>query len=366
MKAVAVFPNKRQISVVNKEPPGALGEGEVRLKMLEVGVCGTDREIASFQYGIPPEGEDHLVIGHESLGEVVEVGKGVNRIHKGDLVVTRVRRPCNHPDCGPCRAGRQDFCITGDFTERGIKGRHGYMTEEVVDNERYMHVVPKALREIGVLTEPLTIAQKAIAELEQVHHRMPWLGKAFRDYRPKALVLGAGPVGLLGAMSFIEKGFDTYVYSRSRKPNEKNPIAEAIGAPYIAAEQHPPEELPEKVGHIDVVYEATGASAVSFEVLKQLGPNGVFVFTGVPGRKAPVPVDTDFIMRNMVLKNQILFGTVNAGPDAYDHAIAALQSFDRRWPEAIRSLITGRYPVEKALDLLEGRGSGIKDVITFA
>lgn len=365
MKAVAVFSSRREIAVIDEKPPSAPGDTEVRLEMLEIGVCGTDREISRFDYGEPPAGSDHLVIGHESLGRAVEVGKKVTRIKPGDLVVTMVRRPCAVPTCTACRAGRQDFCFTGEFTERGIRGRHGYMTEQVVDDEKYMHVVPASLRHVGVLTEPLTIAQKALAELRAIHDRLPWTeGGKFRDYKPRALVLGAGPVGLLGAMSLAVEGFDVFVYSRSRKPNDKSNISETFGIPYISAENHGVDELPKLVGQIDVVYEATGASRVSFEVLKALGTNGVFVFTGVPGRKGPAPVDTDLLMRNMVLKNQIVLGTVNAGPDAFHNAIAALGEFNTRWPVALGALITGQYPIEKARDLLTGdAGGGIKDVI---
>ena len=136
MKAVAVFPGKRQVQLIEQEPPPLASPTAVRLRMLEVGVCGTDREICAFQYGTPPAGSEHLVIGHESLGQVVEVGPEVTRLARGDLVVTMVRRPCPHAECVACRAGRQDFCFTGDFSERGIKNLHGFMTETVVDEER--------------------------------------------------------------------------------------------------------------------------------------------------------------------------------------------------------------------------------------
>ena len=162
MKAVAVVPGTREVRLVEQEAPRVATPTHVKLRMLDVGVCGTDREICAFQYGTPPAGSEHLVIGHESLGQVVEVGPAVTRLKQGDLVVTMVRRPCPHPECRACTRGRQDFCFTGDFSERGIKNLHGFMTETVVDEERYMHLVPAALREVAVLVEPLTIAEKAI------------------------------------------------------------------------------------------------------------------------------------------------------------------------------------------------------------
>src|SRR5438094_3441545 len=228
MKAIAVFPGRREVKLIEQEPPTLGAPTDVRLRMLDVGVCGTDREICAFQYGTPPAGSEHLVIGHESLGEVVEVGSAVSRVKPGDLVITMVRRPCLHEDCMACRAGRQDFCYTGDFSERGIKGLHGFMTETVVDDERYMHVVPRALRDVAVLVEPLTIAEKALIQVDQVQQRLPWIcavepGKA-RQTCHRAVVIGAGPVGLLGAMALTARGFDTSVYSREPAPNPKSDL----------------------------------------------------------------------------------------------------------------------------------------------
>ena len=174
MKAVAVFPDQKQYRVIDHPEPRIDKPTQARLRILDVGICGTDKEIVSFQYGTPPPGSDYLIIGHESLGEVIEVGSDVSNVHVGDLVVTSVRRPCDHPECVACRAGRQDFCYTGDFTERGIKQRHGYMTEFVVEESGYMSVLPPQLREVGVLVEPLTIAEKGMTQLWQVQQRLPW------------------------------------------------------------------------------------------------------------------------------------------------------------------------------------------------
>jgi len=335
--------------------------------MLEAGVCGTDKEICAFEYGTPPAGSHRLVIGHESLGEVVEIGPKARRVKLGDLVVPMVRRPCPHEFCVACRADRQDFCFTGDFKERGIKEMHGFMAQYVVDDEKYMNTVPGELRDVAVLVEPLTIAEKGLAQIWQMQQRLPWScpaspGKASAHCH-KALVLGAGPVGLLGAMALVIRGFDTYVYSREAAPNPKWQFVEAIGARYLSSEAIAPESLPQQIGNIDLVYEATGASSLAFEMMQHFGTNGVFVFTGVPGRKAPIKVDTDLIMRNLVLKNQVVFGTVNAGRDSFENSIRDLGTFSQRWPEVLKSLITGRFPMDAFGDLLLGRPGGIKNVI---
>jgi glucose 1-dehydrogenase len=370
MRAVGVYPAKREVRVVDHPEPKITSATQAKVRVLEVGVCGTDREIVSFQFGAPPQGSEYLIIGHESLSEVVEAGPQVSKVKPGDLVVMSVRRPCPHQSCVACRQGRQDFCYTGDFTERGIKQAHGYMTEFVVEEERYLNPVPRELRDVAVLIEPLTIAEKSLEQLWMVQRRLPWdcpedPGKPAAHCR-RAVVLGAGPVGILGAMALKVEGFEVSVYSRSANHDEKNDILTAIGVRYIAAETHSTEEMAKIAGPIDVVYEATGASSVAFDVLKHLGPNAVFVFTGMPGPKGPIPVDTDEIMRNMVLNNQIVLGSVNAPPQAFQSAIQHLGIFAQRWPETLRSVITARFPLERALDALKIQPGGVKNVVAVA
>jgi threonine dehydrogenase-like Zn-dependent dehydrogenase len=370
MKAVAVIPERAEIRLIDQEPPMLRGPRDVRVRILEVGVCGTDREICRFDYGTPPPNGPHLIIGHESLGEVLEVGPEVTRVRPGDLVVPMVRRPCAHDHCAACRAEHADFCFTGDFRERGIQSAHGFMAEQIVDDERYMNVVPPALRDVAVLVEPLTIAEKALAQIWEVQHRLPWSCSATpgtpHAHCRRAVVIGAGPVGLLGAMALVHAGFDTTVYSRGGETGAKGGIVATIGGRYVDADRTTVDDLARRVGNIDVVYEAAGASQVAFDVMRVLGTNGIFVFTGVPGRRGPVEIDTDLLMRNLVLKNQVVLGTVNASRGAFEAAIADLGAFMERWPEAVRAIISGRFPVERHRDLLLGPPDGIKNVLTFA
>jgi threonine dehydrogenase-like Zn-dependent dehydrogenase len=372
MRAIAVFPRTREVKLIDHPEPVITTPTQVKVRILDVGVCGTDKEICGFHYGFPPEGDSHLVIGHEALGEIVETGRGAKTFKRGDLVVLTVRRPCNRPECAACAEGRQDFCFTGSFTERGIKQQHGFMTEYVVDDESFMVKVPPHLRDLAVLVEPLTIAEKALIQVWQVQQRLPWsCPHAANDGGEKkpgvchhALILGAGPIGLLGAMAFRNAGFATFVYSLEAEDSDKAALVRSFDCTYVSAATTPVDKLVDRIGTIDAVYEATGASKLSFEVLKQCGPNAAFIFSGVPGLKGPVPVDTDFIMRNMVLKNQVVFGTVNAGRDAFEAAIRDLDEFRKRWPDATRRLISGYYPIEKFKDPLFSN-AGIKNVIRF-
>jgi glucose 1-dehydrogenase len=367
MKAVAVFPGEKKLALIDHPEPELVNSHHVKIRMLEVGVCGTDREISAFDYGTPPEGSQYLVLGHESLGKVVSIGKDVTRVKPGDLAVMSVRRPC--PElCPACAVGRQDFCYTGDYDERGIVRRHGYMTEFVVEEERYIHRVPAEIREFGVLTEPLTIAEKAFDQIEKVQLRMPWTcpdraGK--RNSCHTAVVLGAGPVGLLGAMKLVIEGFKVFVYSRG-KESEKPPLVRAIGATFVASEETKPQDLSAACGgRIDVVYEAMGAPSVAFDVVQELGMNAIFVFTGVPGHQEPMPVNTSMIMRDMVLRNQLVLGTVNASPQHFDDAIRDLGTFGQQFPNVVKKLITKRFPIEDYSEPIEGH-EGIKNVIEIA
>lgn len=372
MKAVGVLPEKREVRLIEHAIPEVAGAYDVKIRSLEVGVCGTDKEICTFVYGAPPSGFDYLVLGHESLGQVVEVGAGVSVFRPGDLVVPSVRRPCPHTHCRPCRHDLQDFCSTGDFTERGIKMTHGYMTEYYVEEEKFLTWVPPELRDVAVLVEPLTVAEKALAQVWKVQQRLPWanpepdnpeapgLGAGLR-----ALVLGAGPVGILGAMALLAQGFEVYVYSRSPAPNPKADLVESLGAKYISSQTVPVDLMAEEVGKIDLVYEALGVARISFDVMKVLATNGIFVFTGIPAPRPAIPVEADILMRNVVLKNQAIIGTVNADRDAFQAAIRDLGTFLYKWPEALRSLITGRFKIESFRELLVGDKQGIKNVIAL-
>jgi glucose 1-dehydrogenase len=371
MKAIAVNPKKRDVGMIEHPAPTLSSSTEVKFRTLEVGICGTDREICRFDYGNPPQGFEHLVLGHECLGEVTEVGTGVRSMKRGDLVVPMVRRPCPHPQCVPCRNDRSDFCTTGDFVERGIKEYHGFMTEEVVDQEKFLCPVPASLRDVAVLMEPLTVAEKALIQIWKVQQRLHWECPVIPGRPPahchKAVILGAGPIGILGAMAFKVAGFDTYVYSRSKAPNPKSELVQSFGVEYISSEEVSPAALEKRLGKIDVIYEAVGTAKIAFDVLQILGLNGVYVFTGIPGHPLPhVMVDAEFIMRNMVLKNQVLIGTVNAGRDAFDAATRDLGIFMQRWPEALRAVITARHDLGKANELLLGKATGIKNVLKFS
>jgi glucose 1-dehydrogenase len=361
LKALAAFPSTREVRIIDAPEPAIEKPTDIKLRILEAGICGTDREITAFEYGEPPAGSEYLIMGHEALGEVVEVGGSVTGLASGDLAVLTVRRPCPDEGCTPCRRGRQDFCITGHFTERGIKGVHGYFTEFVVEDERYAVKVPRALRDVAVLIEPLTVAEKAAEQLRVITQRLP--GDLKHDpSNLHAVVLGAGPIGLLGAMKLTRGGFNTWVYSMDAQDSPNVRVAEAIGARFISAAEHPPTDLAKIVGNISLMYEATGIASVFFGALSVLGVNGVFMSTGVPAMGEPVEIDARRIMRNAVLDNHVICGTVNAGRASFEEAVDDLDWLMQRFPDAVRGLITSRVGLDDALRAVVAPG-GIKTVI---
>ena len=367
MKALAVSQRSRSVRVVDIDPPVLSTPSMVRVRMLEVGVCGTDAELCAFEYGDPPGGADYLIAGHEALGVVEEVGADVERLRKGDLVVPSVRRPCPSEECAACLSGNQDFCVTGDYTERGIKGAHGFLAEQIVEEERYLHIVPAELREVGVLAEPLTIAEKGLRQYAAIQRRLPWMAgaddEAFMHGR-RAVVLGAGPVGLLGAMLFMERGFDTWVFSRGDADTPNARLADSIGATYVSSSGTQFADLAADVGQIDLVYEATGAPQLAFDVMAHLDANAVCVLTGVPGEEKAMRIEGDEIMKRLVLRNQVVVGTVNANRRDFGQAIRDLGRFDSARPSELRGIVTHRVPMDAFCEQATSK-RGIKSVIAL-
>lgn len=359
MRAFVVNPRQKSARLIDRPQPHSPLHNQVVLRMLDVGICGTDREITRFEYGAPPAGVQELVLGHEALAEVAEVGPDVTLFHAGELVVPTVRRPCASARCPPCRAGRQDFCITHEFSERGIVRADGYLTEFVLEDERYLIPVPHALREVGVLVEPLSVVCKAVAEYTMLRERF-----AFEMPHPRALVLGAGPVGLLAAMAFSANGSETYVFSREPEGGPRAALIAAFDGHYISSERLGVADLRQHIGTVDVIFEAVGVPLVAWGALPTLAPNGVYLLTGVPASGEPMPGDLRRWMRDIVLQNQVIIGIVNAGPSAYEQAVIRLEQFLALFPEALRALLS-RVPLEQAGEVTQ-HAKGVKDVITFA
>jgi len=341
--ALAIYPGKGKVHLATREDPQVDDPHLVKLQVLQVGICGTDREEVAGGRAQAPMGQDELVIGHEMLGRVLEIGGQVSRVSKGDLAIFTVRRGCGR--CLPCRMNRPDMCQTGEYSERGIKGLDGYQAEHVVDLEQYIVRVPAELKDVAVLTEPLTITEKAIDESVRIQNaRLPeaaarpdWL------FGRRCLVAGIGAVGLLAALALRLRGADVFGLDIVDPESTRPRWLEAIGGTYIDGRQVAPDHVDEKVGPMDLIFEATGVAKLEFNLLDALGPSGIYVLTGIPGGDRPLEIPGAQLIRQLVLDNQLMLGSVNASRDHFQMAVDDLVRAEARWPGAAQKLITARH-----------------------
>lgn len=325
MQALTVEPGAAHSTHVEQvdEPKG---DG-VLLRVLEVGVCGTDREISEGLYGVAPQGEKRLVLGHESLARVERDGHGFS---KGDLVCATVRRSCGH--CIPCGEGAPDSCLTGDYTEHGITRLDGFACELAVERPEFLVAIPRSLGRLAVLAEPTSICTRGVRHALTIGTRQPWVPK-------RALVTGAGAVGLLSAMLLRLEGLEVYV--ASLEPSSS--IAEALGAKYVSTKSTDLADL----GSFDIVVEAAGVAQLMLDGLGLLGRSGVCCLLGIDGRPGKVTIDSKVVGSDTVLENRVLFGSVNAHHRDWVAGVEALDQARREFPGALEQLIGLRVPLDR-------------------
>lgn len=354
MKAVSLVPRQSgSARCLDMEPPRRRA-GDVEVRTLAVGVCGTDQEILGGLYGEAPAGAERLVLGHEACG-VVERGAG--GLRGGDLVVPMVRRPCPER-CWNCRAREQDMCLTGNYREHGIKGLHGFMRERFTESPTYLVGLPRPLRPVAVLMEPLSVVEKGVGQAFRLQRRLRW--------RPRrALVLGAGPIGLLGALLARALGLRTTVWSLGVGP-AREAWLERIGADALDAAAHPLGELPGRLGNLDLILECTGAALVVTGALTTVGVNGVLCLLGVSGGDRRVEVPVDRWNLRAVLANQVVVGSVNANRRDLEAGARHLAAWRRRWPGLLEALLTRAVPPDRFEEAVARRPDDIKTVVRFA
>jgi glucose 1-dehydrogenase len=335
MQAVAVrpgVPDSMHLAQLPKPKITEIPEGRgVLVKVLRVGVDGTDKEINAAEYGAAPPGYDFLVTGHEGFGRVEEVGPGVTELVPGDYVVATVRRPGSSIYD---RIGTSDMTTDDVYYERGINLRHGYLTEYYVDDVEYIVKIPCELREVGVLLEPTTVVEKGIAQAYEIQRRL-------RVWRPrKVAVMGAGTIGLLAALVLRLRGLDVTVFGRTPRPYLNSDLIEALGARYETTAELPIVEGAKKYGPFDLIFEATGASPVVFESMQALGKNGVLVLSSVTGGDKMIQVPADRINLEFVLGNKVMVGTVNANREYFEMGVKDLAHAEAQYPGWLERLLT--------------------------
>lgn len=367
MKAIAITPGTAGARLVERPEPALSEPDEIKLRVLRVGICGTDREELSGGRADAPAGQNELVIGHEMLGQVSALGAAVTRVKVGDHAVFTVRRGCG--DCLSCHIERADMCQSGDYCERGIKGLDGYQTEFVVDREAVVVRVPPELAAVGVLLEPLSIVEKAVDEtlrLQRVRDpaaaiQPDWL------WGRRCLVAGLGPVGLLAALALRLRGGEVYGLDLVEPDTPRPQWLEAIGGHYVNGKEIPAAQVAAKIGGMDVVLDASGVASLEFNLLDALARNGVYVITGIPGGDRPLEVAGAELMRQLVLDNQVMLGSVNAARGHFQMAADDLARADMRWPGQVAKLITHRLSPQAFIASKAAPPEGvIKEVVEWA
>jgi threonine dehydrogenase-like Zn-dependent dehydrogenase len=347
MQAITVQPGKAgsaELAEVD-EPPAS--DGPVLVEAIALGVCGTDREIVAAHYGSAPPGRDRLVLGHESLGRVLEAPAG-SGLAPGDHVVGIVRRPDPVP-CASCAAGEWDMCRNGRYTERGIKELDGYGSQRWRLEPGFAVKVDPGLGPLGVLLEPASVLAKAWDHIERIGRRAHW--------RPRrVLVTGAGPIGLLAALFAAQRGLEVHVLDVV-KEGPKPALVGRLGATYHTG------PAADACADADVVVECTGVGRLVFDVIRCNAPGGIVCLTGISSGGREVAVDLADVNRRLVLENDVIFGSVNANRGHYEAAAAALARAERGWLER---LISRRVPLERWAEALEHQPDDIKVTIDFA
>ncbi len=336
MKAVAVTPGTpnsahlRDVPAPNVEDvPGGRG---VLVQVLRVGVDGTDKEINEAKYGMAPPGEDFLILGHENFGRVVAVGPNVpSNIRPGAYVVAMVRRPGGSIyDL----IGLQDVTTDDTYYERGINLRHGYLSEYYVEDAAYVVPLPDLLGEVGVLLEPLTVAEKGINQAFEIQRRL-------RVWTPcRAAVLGSGTIGLLASLALRLRGLEVVCYSLRPPPYLNSDLIEALGATYVSAQDSTLAEAGERHGPFDVIFECTGHSPLVFQAAEALAKNGVLVLSSVTGGDTKTEVNADKINQGFVLGNKVMVGTVNASRADFLSGVDDLIKSEALYPGWLKQLLT--------------------------
>jgi glucose 1-dehydrogenase len=328
-------PNSAHLAELDKPSLSDVADGRgVLVKVLRVGVDGTDREINAAEYGAAPPGYEFLVIGHEGFGQVEAVGPNVSFIRPGDFVVATVRRPGSSLYDA---IGLQDMTTDSQYFERGINLRHGYLTEYYVEDEEFVVKVPAGLREVGVLLEPMTVAQKGITQAYEIQRRM-------KVWRPRtAAVMGSGTLGLLASLVLRLRGLQVTTFGRSTRPYLNADLLEWIGARYVATTDRRIADVAAESEGFDLVFEGTGSSAVVFESMQALARNGVLVLTSITGGGRTLEVPADRINLEFVLGNKVMVGSVNASRENFETGVRDMSQAEAEYPGWLRQLLT--HPV---------------------
>jgi threonine dehydrogenase-like Zn-dependent dehydrogenase len=353
MKAIVAEPPKNNsvklVDLIKPKPK----KNQVLLKILRVGIDGTDREINEGIYGTPPKGHKYLVLGHESLGRIQELGEGVKNFSIGELVVPTVRRPCDE-QCLNCEIGETDMCLTGNYYEHGIYRLHGFASEYALSEANYLIKIPEELANVAILLEPLSIAEKAIIQTLKIQERLDW--------KPKnVLINGAGPLGLLTAIILALRRFRVYVAATRKTESLKGKIVQSIGGSYINVKETPINSLDID---FDLIIEATGRVDVALKNFALLNRNSIMCILGIYHEQKACQEFGKFLT-NMTLGNRLVFGSVSSNKNHFKMGIKDMYRTNQQYGPLLQKLITQSLELEEFAQSFKPERENIKTIINF-
>ncbi len=373
MLAVGMMRKKEGVHTFELPMPEIKQPDEVLVRVKEVSPDGTDFNMIRYGLQDIAEGRDGIALGHEMVGVVEVVGSGVKSLAPGDVVTMTVRRGCGQ--CQPCLHNQSDMCMTGLYTERGIQKLDGFLTQFVVDQEQYIVKVPPGLAKFAVFTEPLSIAEKGIEQIRVIQSRFPWACAHPEHAFPSsdwggcktALVVGAGPLGLLATALLRRAEVNTYVSDIISENSPKANLVKHMGASYIDTRHKTPQNLMEQycaAGNVDIIFEASGAAATAVELINCMRRSSIYVMTGIPRGDIIIRLDAAQLVRQLVRYNQVVVGSVNSNRSHFEMALKDMERIKSRFSGALEGMFTHRVRLEDYQEAFAPRDPGhIKTVI---
>lgn len=353
MKALAWKPKAGKVEIIDIPRPRIEHEGQVLVRLIEGGLCGTDREIVRSRRGKLPAGAEYMIMGHETLAEVIEAGKDASHLHPGDRVAIAPRRPCLQ--CPQCARGRSDLCETGQYRERGIVGMHGMFAQYVVENAAYVFPLPPGLNGVGVLMEPASVLAKTLTRIGLARRSLFGAERSRRT-----LVLGAGPIGILAALFALLENSEVHVVSLEDNESQPAQILNSAGISYAQAGSL-------ETSGFDCMIDCTGDPTAAFQQLDRLTHNAVVALLGAVPHGTRREVDVGSFLTNTIVKNLVFLGIVNSDESSWRRAARNLAAIQERHVGLLPSLLTHRFNWRQAPHaFFERQANEIKAVIDFA
>lgn len=363
MKAIAAKIGDTTPTIIDLPEPRLsekIGCDDILCRTLELGICGTDREILLSEAPWTPNGESYLVLGHECLARVEAVGEAVTDWQPGDLAVPAVRRSL------PNETRRLDYLALGKFTERGIFFEHGFSSPLWLDKSQHLYKVPTEVAEFGVFTEPLAVAEKGINEAQNLQQAR--LGNdVWTDVKPRVLVTGMGPIGFAAVLASRVRGWPVTMVGRDSADSFRATLAKRLGAHYRSIAEATFDDAENEEQGVDLILECTGSDEVMVNSTSALRSCGVMVWLGCSRIPQPASLAVSAMMQRGLLGNHLHIGCVNAAPRDFRDAIHHLTTLSQSNRDELRSLFTARVSMDDSLWHFQNREpQGIKTVIEYA